>query len=200
MRILREDAETKVEELPISFITDTISKGWEEVGYLKDACAAIKSEYQNTEKVEQLMQDLMDAYLVFIGQLEAHLHQEDYIEAPVLDEPEDKPAEEPKVDVKEVEEPLPAAAVDIAPVEEINPDTEVDADASEVIADEGNFDDFKVDDTKLQAAKEPIAPTDDFDFFVDFDEPDMSAPRLTDDELYGHEDSEYEQNKLRSML
>jgi hypothetical protein len=198
MRILREDTETKMEELPISFITDTISKGWEEVGYLKDACAAINSEYKNTDKVEQLMKDLMDAYLVFIGQLEAYLHKEDYIEAPVMeeepkaekiDEPEDLDAEDDE------EEPLPAAAVEIDPVKEIEVDDEVGA-----IAAPDDFDDLKVSDPEIKKASGPIDADDAFDFFVDFDEPDMSQPRLTDDELYGHEDSELEQNRLRSML
>ena len=87
MRILKEDNNPVVTELPISFITDMISKGWEEVGYLREAGEAIKVDYQGTEKVEQLMQDLMDAYLVFIGQLEAYLHKEDYIEAPEMNKP-----------------------------------------------------------------------------------------------------------------
>ena len=39
-----------------------------------------------------------------------------------------------------------------------------------------------------------------FEFFVDFDEPDMAERRITDDDLYGYEDSEFEHNRLRAQL
>jgi len=70
------------EELPVSFLTDFISKGWEEVGYLKATIESIKESYSGTKKVEELIQDLVDAYLVCIGQLELHIHKEKYIEYP----------------------------------------------------------------------------------------------------------------------
>jgi hypothetical protein len=170
MRILRETNEVSAEELPISFITDLISKSWDEVGYLKEASEAIKSEYKGTEKVERVMQDLMDAYLVCIGQLELYLHKEDYIEATELpeEESEEKASDvaSPK-DTEEVEpevKPLPAAAIEPEElaITEVNPMTPPPALA-------------ELDDE------------DAFEFFVDFDEPDMSAPRLTDAELYGED-------------
>ena len=65
MKILREDNEPIIKEaLPTSFLTDMMSKGWEEVGYLKEASAAIKETYVNTAKVESMMQDLMDTYKI----------------------------------------------------------------------------------------------------------------------------------------
>ena len=33
-----------------------MSKGWDEVGYLREASAAIKETYKDTAKVEELMQ------------------------------------------------------------------------------------------------------------------------------------------------
>ena len=88
MKILKENENTNAvvaEDLPISFITDQISRGWDEVGYLKEAAAAIKADYKGTAPIEQAMQDLMDAYLIFIGQLELHLHKEDYIDMTELE-------------------------------------------------------------------------------------------------------------------
>ena len=70
MNILKESKET----LPIAFLTDFISKGWEEVGYLKADIEAIREAYKGTKPIEDLIQDLIDAYLVCIGQLEAHIH------------------------------------------------------------------------------------------------------------------------------
>ena len=42
MKILKESKEN----LPIAFLTDFISKGWEEVGYLKADIEAIKEKLQ----------------------------------------------------------------------------------------------------------------------------------------------------------
>ena len=78
MKILKESKET----LPIAFLTDFISKGWEEVGYLKADIEAIKEAYKGTKPIEGLIQDLIDAYLVCIGQLEAHIHDKKYLEYP----------------------------------------------------------------------------------------------------------------------
>ena len=196
MRILKEDTEIKLDELPVSFITDMISKGWDEVGYLKDATAAITTDYTGTEKVEQLMRDLMDAYLVFIGQLEAYLHKEDYIDEPVaVATPAQAKVEEPAQQV----EPLPEAELEIDPIREPAENPELDKEPDVEIFDEDEF----FAETKPQAEIKPIDTTnadDTFDFFVDFDEPDLSKPRITDDELYGHEDSELEHNRLKSML
>lgn len=197
MRILKEDTEIKSEELPVSFITDMISKGWDEVGYLKDAAAAITTDYTGTEKVEQLMQDLMDAYLVFIGQLEAYLHKEDYIDEPVeVATPAQAKIDEP---TQQIEPPLPESDHEIDSISEPAEEPELDKESDVEIFDDDEF----FAETKPKAEVKPIdtAKADDtFDFFVDFDEPDLSKPRITDDELYGHEDSELEHNRLKSML
>jgi hypothetical protein len=169
MRILKEEAEIQ-EALPVSFVTDMMSKGWDEVGYLREASAAIKETYKDTAKIEELMQDLMDAYLVFIGQLELYLHNEEDIIAPTEEPKEEKPeAKEPaekedEEDIEEVKAPieppkpeLPEADFEIEPLAEPTPSNRVDA---------------------------PAEGSDPFEFFVDFEEPDMSQPALTDAELY----------------
>ena len=196
MKILREDNEPIIKEaLPTSFLTDMMSKGWEEVGYLKEASGAIKETYVNTAKVESLMQDLMDAYLVFIGQIELYLNAEKDIAATTgLDSETDVdtgveiPTEEATASKPAQKPELPEADIELHALEEPA--------IRGAIASEGDFDDFKIanDEVVAKATEEP------FDFFVDFDEPDMTEPRLTDDDLYGHEDSELEQNKLKAQL
>jgi hypothetical protein len=168
MRILKEEAEIQ-ESLPVSFVTDMMSKGWDEVGYLREASAAIKETYKDTAKIEELMQDLMDAYLVFIGQLELYLNNEEDIvaptEEPIVDKSKAKEAEEEKpvevVTQKEAPKPeLPEADFDIEPLKDPEPFEEPDP------------------------LPTPTTEADPFEFFVDFDEPDMSQPALTDAELY----------------
>lgn len=172
MRILKEEI-TK-EPLPVSFVTDMMSKGWDEVGYLREASAAISETYEDTAKIEGLMQDLMDAYLVFIGQLELYLLEKEDIVAPTEDTEEEsgddlitgsaavsKIKNQDTVETRPTPADLPAADLEIEPLE--------------------------VDD----ATSSPAEP---FEFFVDFDEPDMTVPALQDADIYD------ENNKPKMQL
>jgi hypothetical protein len=174
MRVLKEEAEIQ-ETLPVSFVTDMMSKGWDEVGYLREASAAIKEAYKDTAKVEELMQDLMDAYLVFIGQLELYLHNEEDIIAPTEEPKEEKPEakestkeedeediEEVKASVKPPKPELPEADFEIEPLTEPTSGSRVTAPAKSEVSDP-------------------------FEFLIDFDEPDMTQAPVTDAELYDEE-------------
>lgn len=191
MKILREEA-TK-EKLPVSFLTDFMSKGWEEVGYLKEASAAINRDFSDTAKVEAILQDLIDAYLVCIGQIELYLEDKDYVEYP---EDDKKSKTDESADVVVVDEPKEIPDVAIEPEA-----VAVEVKDAGKIATEGDFKDFAIDDSALADARIDVpAEREIADFFVDFDEPDMTQPRLTDDELYGQEDSELAQARLRNQL
>ena len=168
MRILKEEAEIQ-EALPVSFVTDMMSKGWDEVGYLREASAAIKETYKDTSKIEELMQDLMDAYLVFIGQLELYLHNEEDIVAPTEEPATDKS----KAKEAEEEKPVEPATQNEAPKPEL-PEADLDI---EPLSDSEPFE-------KAAPMPTPAVEADPFEFFVDFEEPDMSQPALTDAELY----------------
>lgn len=198
MKILKENTELK-EILPVSFLTDMISKGWEEVGYLKESSTAIREAYKDTSKIEALMQELMDAYLVFIGQIEMYLEDKENISADAAEDSEPTPA---------VAKELPEAELKIEPINVDNDlpeeDLVADIEATKEKEDTITFSDKPLDDFVADMPIKPVAaqeePREPFEFFVDFDEPDMSEPRLSDDDLYGHEDSEFEQNKLKAQL
>ena len=193
MRILKEDTNITKEELPVSFLTDMISKGWEEVGYLREASNAIQETYRDTAQVEELMQGLMDAYLVFIGQIEAYLNKEESITPAVA---ADEISIEANVENQPETEKLPEAEVDMKPLKPI--DSEVPAAVTGGhIASSGDFNEFAISDAELEKRRAPAEP---FEFFVDFDEPDLSEPSLSDDDLYGYENPELEQNKLRAQI
>jgi hypothetical protein len=128
----------------------------------------------------------MDAYLVFIGQVESYLHTEEDIVADsesVEEKAVDKKLEsDPEIDatVTEPKPSLPEADIDVEPIIEpslIETDPEM-----------------HIEEPTSGAKEEP------FEFFVDFDEPDMAERRITDDDLYGYEDSEFEHNRLRAQL
>ena len=176
MKILKESKEN----LPIAFLTDFISKGWEEVGYLKADIEAIREAYKGTKPIEGLIQDLIDAYLVCIGQLEAHLQDKNY-----LDYPEDSGLSGAKLE-EDLELKISADKVEIktekaTPVEVNEEDDLITIGVEEV--EETKFDDSKLamSDKKVAEVNEP------FEYFVDFDEPDMTQPKLTDKELYNED-------------
>lgn len=171
MRILKEETEI-IETIPVSFITDMMSKSWDEVGYLKEASAALKETYKDTAKVEELMQDLMDAYLVFIGQLELYLHKEENI-VTAADETDSK-------NVEEVEETEETEQVKAPKPELPEADFEIEPIAGPPASETPNE----------PAPALDVEASDPFDFFVDFDEPDMSQPALTDAELYDEKPEE----------
>ena len=176
MKILKESKET----LPIAFLTDFISKGWEEVGYLKADIEVIREAYKGTKPIEGLIQDLIDAYLVCIGQLEAHLQDKNY-----LDYPEDSGLSgaklEEELEIKVSTDKIEIKTEKATPVEVNEEDDLITIGVEEV--EEEKFDDSKLamSDKKVAEVNEP------FEYFVDFDEPDMTQPKLTDKELYNED-------------
>jgi hypothetical protein len=173
MKILKESKEN----LPIAFLTDFISKGWEEVGYLKADIEAIREAYKGTKPIESLIQDLIDAYLVCIGQLEAHLHDNNY-----LDYPEESGLSGTKLD-EELEIKVSTDKIEIKTEE--NTPIEIDEEEDLITIGVNEAEDTKFDDSKLAMSdKEVAAVNEPFEYFVDFDEPDLSQPKLTDKDLY----------------
>ena len=191
MNILKETTEIE-ETLPISFLTDMVSKGWEEVGYLKDTIATIKESFKDTTKVEAIMQDLMDAYLVFIGQVELYLDTEESI-SPDLAEVNSEKAAESTTGAKPDE-----VLADQTQLDTVELQVKPIIDSSDEIKE---IEDLDPEETITPIQPEPVLDKESItDFFVDFDEPDLTEPRVTDADLYGEENSETEYNKLRSQL
>ena len=84
MKILKEFIEETItnKALPVSFLTDFISDGWEKVGYLKSDIEVVQNSTGDTGKIESILQNLLDAYLICIGQLEDVLHDNSYLDQP----------------------------------------------------------------------------------------------------------------------
>ena len=171
MKILKESKET----LPIAFLTDFISKGWEEVGYLKADIEAIKEAYKGTKPIEGLIQDLIDAYLVCIGQLEAHLHDNKYLEYPEESGLSGTKLDE-ELELKVAPDQIVIKTEKTTPVE-INEEDDLIIIGVDETAPEAEFE-------APEAAPAAVDAGEPFEYFVDFDEPDMSQPKLTDEDLY----------------
>jgi hypothetical protein len=172
MNILKESKET----LPIAFLTDFISKGWEEVGYLKADIEAIKEAYKGTKPIEDLIQELVDAYLVCIGQLEAHLNDKKY-----LDFPEDSGLGGAKLE-EDLELKVSTDKIEIK-TEKTTPVEVNEEDDLITIGIDKEPIEAEIDTIEAQPVnKKPVPIEDQFEYFCDFDEPVGPAP--TDDDIY----------------
>ena len=219
MEIMKEEklAETKLteskEKLPISFLTDFVSRGWDDVGYLKETIKSISESFSGTKKVEELLQALVDAYLVCIGQLEAHLQAKDYLdtdldskltedvdihidgdEVSITDDSGEKVAtvpvesatEETPVECEGPECDVPPAEVEIPAV--------VEPAEEPIAADNGEFNTpFEFDALEADGVRKFEKP-EVADFFVDFDDP-VGEP-ITEKELYGDGEEKIEDEKI----
>ena len=219
MEIMKEEklAETKLteskEKLPISFLTDFVSRGWDDVGYLKETIKSISESFSGTRKVEELLQALVDAYLVCIGQLEAHLQAKDYLDTDIdskltedvdihidSDEvhitdnsgeevatiPVESVAEETPVECEGPECDVPPAEVEIPAV--------VEPAEEPIAADNGEFNTpFEFDAPEADGVRKFEKP-EVADFFVDFDDP-VGEP-ITEKELYGDGEEPIEGEKI----
>ena len=219
MEIMKEEklAETKLteskEKLPISFLTDFVSRGWDDVGYLKETIKSISESFSGTKKVEELLQALVDAYLVCIGQLEAHLQAKDYLdtdldnkltedvdihidgdEVSITDDSGEKVATVP---VESVAEEIPVECegpeCDVPPAEVEMPAV-VEPEEEPIAADDGEFNTpFEFDAPEADGVRKFEKP-EVADFFVDFDDP-VGEP-VTEKDLYGDGEESIEDEKI----
>ena len=219
MEIMKEEklAETKLteskEKLPISFLTDFVSRGWDDVGYLKETIKSISESFSGTKKVEELLQALVDAYLVCIGQLEAHLQAKDYLDTDLdnkLTEDVDIHIDGNEVNITddsgEVVATVPVESVAEetsaecggpeceVPSVEVEMPTVVEPTEEPIVADDGEFNTpFEFDAPEADGVRKFEKP-EIADFFVDFDEP-IGEP-ITEKELYGDSEEPIEGEKI----
>lgn len=219
MEIMKEEklAETKLteskEKLPISFLTDFVSRGWDDVGYLKETIKSISESFSGTKKVEELLQALVDAYLVCIGQLEAHLQAKDYLDTDIdnkLTEDVDIHIDSDEISItddsgKKVATVPVESATEETPAECEGPECDVppaDVEIPAVVepaeepiaADNGEFNTpFEFDAPEADGVRKFEKP-EVADFFVDFDDP-VGEP-VTEKDLYGDEEEPIEDEKI----
>lgn len=211
MEIVKESKLTESKEkLPISFLTDFVSRGWDDVGYLKETIKSISESFSGTKKVEELLQALVDAYLVCIGQLELHLQQKDYLDTELGEKLEEAKTltedvgitvsqDEVKVfDASGEEVGIIPINPEETPADEIIPPAEaniepIEAPVEEPVSDEPFEKPFDFDAPEAENVRQFEKP-EVADFFVDFDDP-VGEP-VTEKELYGEGEEPIEGEKI----
>lgn len=213
MKILKESKEA----LPIEFITTFVSEGWERVGILKSQMEAVSKTFSGAKQTVEIMQNLVDAYLICLGQMEHQLSDKDYLEmpedaqltesiAPAVDVPNDiNKAKSIIADQLrgewEASQNYNKAADDLSQIKSIDTtsaqkvcldiDREEHTHVGELEHEYAKLDkNFKADikDGYEENKSQSNADGDEFQYFVDFDEPDNTVERITDADLYGQDD------------
>lgn len=170
------------EKLPLDFLTSTVSHSWEEVGNLKASIAGIKQTFSETDKVAKILQDLVDSYLICIGQLELFLDSKDYIDMPTEKELTEASQANSKFILKESDETNNAAQKienleddDSTEIQAKLPDYRIDLEQTgdkieiEVMPQE-NQDTDALEITEVEDKPEEVTDNS-FEYFTDFEEP-----------------------------
>lgn len=88
----------KKDNLPVAVLTDYVSRCWEEIGILKASIENFKKEFTETTDFINVLQDLLDAYLICVGRLEKKLDSKKYLDITEVQKQENPE----KLDTKEV--------------------------------------------------------------------------------------------------
>lgn len=188
MKIMNE---SKKEALPLDFLTSFVSKGWEEIGLLKANIEGIRREFTGTKKIEDILSNLVDAYLVCVGQLELYINKKDYLDLPsseqinesLEDFEDDVDNEEDSAEQIEEESDNAEEAVKVLK-NKVDIHSEED---SVVISEKGQLNNPEAPKIEVEASEEELdvlakefsdkankdnKDGESFEFFTDFDEPE----------------------------
>lgn len=148
--------ENKKEDMPVSYMADFISRGWQTVGMLQTDVEQLGKTFNKASKTVEIIQDLIDAYLISLGQMQELIGKQTKLDFP----PEAKLTAEKSEEKKSIQEDL----ILINP--EIHLDVEPEIPATVV--------------TKKTIEK----PIEEFEYSCDFPEPDLtSGPPMDFEEL-----------------
>lgn len=176
MKIINE---SKKEKLPIDFITQFVSKGWDEVGMLKASKDAIKTTFKETAKVESVIQDLIDSYLVCIGQMELYLDKKDYLDIPETSELNEVANTDEDLKLQEDLELKNSGDFDVEVKQEDNK-VKIEIEPKE--------EEPETEEEEEETEDKEVAKQDAFEYFMDFAEPtpDDEADQAIQDWLSMH--------------
>ncbi len=159
--------ESKKEPLPTTFLTTFVSDGWNTISRLRSDIEAIKKEFTGTKKAEAILDSLITAYLVAVGQAEACLENKNY-----LDFSRDEMLSGEELDSNTKSLGITEMLQITQPTQAVRNEPSVNSSDKEVF----NKAILSEEET---AEKCQVA---DSEYFVDFDEP--VGNKLTDDDLY----------------
>lgn len=174
---LKESTEKKLpmdKDFSSSVVTQLLQDGWGEIGGLQDQISLL-NQYKNSSKLTSILQKLLDAYLIFVGQLEGYLDDKNIVDFP--DEKQLKEEINPKINENDqkINKIFQSVEKKDGDVEEKSGTTTAEPEIPSLnqteIKDEA--------DLPLDKVEEELKNN----FFVDFEDPKGDRP-LTDADLY----------------
>lgn len=146
---------------------------------LKASKDAIKTTFKETAKVESIIQDLIDSYLVCIGQMELYLDKKDYLDIPEASELNE--ATNTDEDLK-LQEDLELKNSDDFDVEVKQEDNKVKIEI------EPKKEEQETEEEEEETEDKEVDKPDAFEYFMDFAEPtpDDEADQAIQDWLSMH--------------
>lgn len=174
---LKESTEKKLpmdKDFSSSVVTQLLQDGWGEIGGLQDQISLL-NQYKNSSKLTSILQKLLDAYLIFVGQLEGYLDDKNIVDFP--DEKQLKEEINPKINENDqkINKIFQSVEKKDGDVEEKSGTTTAEPEIPSLnqteIKDEA--------DLPLDKVEEGLKNN----FFVDFEDPKGDRP-LTDADLY----------------
>ena len=155
------------ERIPATFITTYISDAWDKIGYINADIEAVKKAYSDTKSVTDCLQMIVDAYLIAAGKLQAILDKKDYVDFDVVEQE----AKEEKEEVKEnLQETLQEKVEDEIQEEPIKP-VEDEPISKPIIQEQVEL----TESLDLSSDQAKSEPAEQFGYFCDFDEPEITA-------------------------
>jgi hypothetical protein len=145
--------ESKIKMEP-AYLTSLTSEAWNMIGNLKLQKEDFKKNYKNANKVVEAIEELTDAYLIYVGQLEAILATEG-IEPKTEEEEEIKESLKEELETVIINEPIVNVTLNVAPETE----------------------DFDKELEPCEDCEKETEESQPFEFFCDFDSIIPEGPR-----------------------
>lgn len=174
---LKESTEKKLsmdKDFSSSVVTQLLQDGWGEIGGLQDQISLL-NQYKNSSKLTSILQKLLDAYLIFVGQLEGYLDDKNIVDFP--DEKQLKEEINPKINENDQKTNKIFQSVE---KKEDNNEEKLPIITTEPEITSLNPTEIK-DELDLPLDKAEEEPKN--NFFVDFEDPKGDRP-LTDADIY----------------
>ena len=174
---LKESTEKKLpmdKDFSSSVVIQLLQDGWGEIGGLQDQISLL-NQYKNSSKLTSILQKLLDAYLIFVGQLEGYLDDKN-----IVDFPDEKQLKE-EINQK-INENDPKTNKIFQPAEKTESNEE---EKSAITTAESEIPSLNQTEIKEEAdlPLDKVEEEPKNNFFVDFEDPKGDRP-LTDADLY----------------
>ena len=89
LRLNVTSTDPEKQQLTTELLTSKIANMWTNIGDLQVFIKELRANFDKANRVADILQELLDSYLVCVGQLELHLHENNYLDGTPDEDTED---------------------------------------------------------------------------------------------------------------